>query len=67
MFGDGADSNANIALSAALRQQLQITCISRPYDRSPEYELYLSLYSLYPRKIVFLSVRCYNDYCNARN
>lgn len=28
MFGDGgADSNANIALSAALRQQLQITCI----------------------------------------
>lgn len=34
MFGDGADSNANIALSAALRQQLQITCIPRPYDRS---------------------------------
>jgi len=39
MFGDGADSNANIALSAALRQQLQITCIPRPYDhnRSTNY------------------------------
>lgn len=65
MFGDGADSNANIALSAALRQQLQITCILRPYDRS-EYELYLSRL-LCSRKIVFLSVRYYNDYRNARN
>lgn len=34
MFVDGVDSNANIALSAALRQQLQITeCSADPYDR----------------------------------
>lgn len=29
MFGDGVDSNANVALSAALRQQLQITSVFR--------------------------------------
>jgi len=55
MFGDGADSNANIALSAALRQQLQITCIPRPYDHNRSTNIYLSLWQN-PRKIVFLGV-----------
>jgi len=52
MFGDGADSNANIALSAALRQQLQITCILRPYDHNQSTN-YIYRFSCIHAKLYF--------------
>lgn len=69
MFGDGVDSNANMALSAALRANSYKLprCSEALCGVGAGVQLYLLHWLIYLRKIVFLDVRYHNTYRNARN